>query len=170
MGSSSEADYQPDYDEMLAEIIQLVEEHVTIILRDEAVPVKCAILASIPSLCVFFGRQKSSDTVLSHLVTYLNDREWQLRLAFFASIVQVGPVIGLRAVEDYVLPLMLQSLADPEEAVVAQVIQGFISLDRDGWVKRMSRWDIFAAVRGFLCHPNSWIRQGEHRRRTVSTS
>ena len=146
---------------MLAEIVTLVEDQVTIILRDEAVPVKCAILTSIPNLCVFFGRQRSTETVLSHLVTYLNDREWTLRLAFLSSIVQVGPVIGLRAVEDYFLPLMLQSLADPEEAVVAQVIQGFISLDRDGWVKRMSRWDVFAAVRGFLCHPNTWIRQGQ---------
>jgi hypothetical protein len=44
-------------------------------------------------------------------MTYLNDRDWLLRLAFFDGIVDVGAFIGIKAVEEYVLPLMLQALA-----------------------------------------------------------
>nr|XP_019002677.1 VPS15 protein kinase [Kwoniella mangroviensis CBS 8507]OCF66138.1 VPS15 protein kinase [Kwoniella mangroviensis CBS 8507] len=161
-GPSSESStiIEPDYDAMLQEIQSVVEEQATTLLVDTAPPVKRSILASISDLCLFFGRQKSNETVLSHIMTYLNDRDWQLRLAFFDGIVGVGAFIGVRAIEEYVLPLMLQALADPEEAVVARVIGSMTSLTSLGLLARMKSWDVFAAVRGFLCHPNMWIRQG----------
>lgn len=100
-----------DYDSMLAEIQSVVEEQATTLLVDTSSNVKRNMLASISDLCLFFGRQKSSETVLSHIMTYLNDRDWQLRLAFFDGIVDVGAFIGIKAIEEYVLPLMLQALA-----------------------------------------------------------
>ncbi|WVW81748.1 hypothetical protein I302_103744 [Kwoniella bestiolae CBS 10118] len=158
--SESSTIIEPDYDSMLQEIQSVVEEQATTLLVDTVSPVKRSILASISDLCLFFGRQKSNETVLSHIMTYLNDRDWQLRLAFFDGIVGVGAFIGVRAIEEYVLPLMLQALADPEEAVVARVIGSLTSLTSLGLLARMKLWDVFAAVRGFLCHPNIWIRQG----------
>lgn len=103
--------YQPDYDVMLQEIQGAVEEQATTLLVDPASAVKRGILSSISDLCLFFGRQKSNEIVLSHIMTYLNDKDWMLRLAFFDGIVGVGAFIGLRAVEEYVLPLMFQALA-----------------------------------------------------------
>lgn len=146
---------------MLLEIQQAVEEQATLLLTDPSVQVKRGTLSNIADLCLFFGRQKSSETVLSHLVTYLNDRDWTLRLAFFEGIVGVGAFIGLKAVEEYVLPLMLQALSDPEEAVVAKVVSAFTSLASLGLLARMRIWDVFQAILGFLCHPDTWIRQGE---------
>lgn len=102
---------QPDYDSMLLEIQSVVEEQATTLLVDSSSHVKRAMLSSISDLCLFFGRQKSSETVLSHIMTYLNDRDWLLRLAFFDGVVGVGAFIGIRAIVEYVLPLMLQSLA-----------------------------------------------------------
>jgi phosphoinositide-3-kinase regulatory subunit 4 len=102
---------EPDYDSMLIEIQAVVEEQATTLLVDPSSQVKRAFIASIADLCLFFGRQKSNETVLSHIMTYLNDRDWLLRLAFFDGIVDVGAFIGIRAVEEYVLPLMLQALA-----------------------------------------------------------
>jgi phosphoinositide-3-kinase regulatory subunit 4 len=102
---------EPDYDSMLIEIQSVVEEQATTLLVDPSSQVKRAFLSSVADLCLFFGRQKSNETVLSHIMTYLNDRDWLLRLAFFDGIVDVGAFIGIRAVEEYVLPLMLQSLA-----------------------------------------------------------
>lgn len=96
---------------MLLEIQSVVEESATTLLVDPSPEVKRAMLSSISDLCLFFGRAKSHETVLSHIMTYLNDRDWQLRLAFFDGIVGVGAFIGIRAIEEYVLPLMLQSLA-----------------------------------------------------------
>ncbi|WWC85771.1 uncharacterized protein L201_000637 [Kwoniella dendrophila CBS 6074] len=159
-GPESSGVIEPDYDVMLQEIQSVVEEQATTLLVDTAPPVKRSILASVSDLCLFFGRQKSNETVLSHIMTYLNDRDWMLRLAFFDGIVGVGAFIGVRAIEEYVLPLMLQSLADPEEAVVARVIGSMTSLTSLGLLARMRLWDVFMAVKGFLVHPNLWIRQG----------
>lgn len=50
---------------------------------------------------------------------------------------------------------------DPEEAVVARVIGSLTSLTSLGLLPRMKLWDVFFAIRGFLCHPDSWIRQGK---------
>jgi len=102
---------EPDYDSMLDEIQAVVEEQATTLLVDPSSQVKRAFLESVADLCLFFGRQKSNETVLSHIMTYLNDRDWLLRLAFFDGIVDVGAFIGIKAVEEYVLPLMLQALA-----------------------------------------------------------
>ncbi|WVQ93835.1 hypothetical protein IAU59_000913 [Kwoniella sp. CBS 9459] len=160
LGPESSGIIEPDYDAMLQEIQAVVEEQATTLLVDTSPPVKRSMLASMSDLCLFFGRQKSNETVLSHIMTYLNDRDWMLRLAFFDGIVDVGAFIGVRAIEEYVLPLMVQALADPEEAVIARVITSLTSLATLGLLSRMRLWDIFAAVRGFLCHPNIWIRQG----------
>jgi phosphoinositide-3-kinase regulatory subunit 4 len=145
---------------MLLEIQSAVEEQATLLLTDPSVQVKCATLSGITDLCLFFGRQKSSETILSHLMTYLNDRDWTLRLAFFEGIVGVGAFIGLKAVEEYILPLMRQALSDPEEAVVAKVLSSLTSLASLGLLARMKIWEIFQAARGLLCHPDTWIRQG----------
>jgi phosphoinositide-3-kinase regulatory subunit 4 len=102
---------------MLQEIQAVVEEQATTLLVDISPTVKRSMLSSIAELCLFFGRQKSSETVLSHIMTYLNDRDWMLRLAFFDGIVGVGAFIGIKAIEEYVLPLMLQALAGESCAV-----------------------------------------------------
>ena len=96
---------------MLSEIQASVDEHAAILLVDSSANVKRAVLETVSDLSAFFGRQRANETVLSHVMTYLNDRDWSLRLAFFDGIVNVGAFMGMKAVEEYVLPLMLQSLS-----------------------------------------------------------
>ena len=45
------------------------------------------------------------------MITYLNDRDWLLRYAFFDSIVDVAACAGGRSLEEYILPLMIQALS-----------------------------------------------------------
>jgi phosphoinositide-3-kinase regulatory subunit 4 len=45
------------------------------------------------------------------MITYLNDRDWLLRHAFFESIVDVAACVGGRSLEEYILPLMIQALS-----------------------------------------------------------
>ncbi|EIW67963.1 hypothetical protein TREMEDRAFT_44965 [Tremella mesenterica DSM 1558] len=158
--SDSSITGDPDYDSMITDIQSIVEEQAITLLVDPASSVKRSMLSSIADLCLFFGRQKSSEAVLSHIMTYLNDRDWHLRLGFFDCIVGVGAFIGIRAIEEYVLPLMSQALADPEEAVVTAVIVSLTSLSSLGLLTRVKLWDICGTIRGFLVHPNAWIRQG----------
>ena len=80
-------------------------------LVDQSSVVKRAVLHNISYLCVFLGVQKTNDVLLSHMITYLNDRDWLLRYAFFDCIVDVAACAGGRSLEDYILPLMIQALS-----------------------------------------------------------
>jgi phosphoinositide-3-kinase regulatory subunit 4 len=56
-----------------------MQELVLALMSDPESIVKRAIVPAMPELCLFFGRQRANDALLSHLITYLNDRDWQLR-------------------------------------------------------------------------------------------
>lgn len=116
------------------------------------------------------------------MITYLNDRDWLLREAFFTSIVNVAAHVGSRSLEEYILPLMIQALSgwssfswcshawmtlikfdtpDVEETVVAKVLSSLTSLAELGLFQKLRIWELMSAATGFLYHPNVWIRQGE---------
>lgn len=89
----------------------MIQEQLLSLLADRSSIVKRAVLHNTSSLCIFFGRQKANDILLSHMITYLNDRDWLLRYAFFQSIVDVAVCVGGRSLDEYILPLMIQSLS-----------------------------------------------------------
>lgn len=98
------------YDSSLQDLHAVIQEQATILLIDSDSSVKRALLTNITCLCVFFGRQKANDVLLSHMITYLNDKDWMLRSAFFESIKGVGTFVGAKSLEEYILPLMIQAL------------------------------------------------------------
>lgn len=67
----------------------MVQQKVVTLLSDSENIVKQSLMENgITRLCVFFGRQKANDVLLSHMITFLNDKnDWHLRGAFFDSIV-----------------------------------------------------------------------------------
>lgn len=67
----------------------MVQQKVVTLLSDPENIVKQTLMENgITRLCVFFGRQKANDVLLSHMITFLNDKnDWHLRGAFFDSIV-----------------------------------------------------------------------------------
>ena len=99
------------YDQALQDLHGVIQEQLVTLLFDSSSTVKRAILYNISELCVFFGRQKTNDVLLSHVITYLNDRDWMLRWAFFDSIVGIAACVGARSLEEYILPLMIQALS-----------------------------------------------------------
>lgn len=103
--------HKATYDSSLQEIQTAIQEQLVALLEDPSSVVKRAILHNISSLCVFFGRQKTNDVLLSHIITYLNDRDWPLRYAFFESVVGIATCVGSRSLEEYILPLMIQALS-----------------------------------------------------------
>jgi phosphoinositide-3-kinase regulatory subunit 4 len=68
---------------------EMVQQKVVTLLSDPENIVKQTLMETgITRLCVFFGRQKANDVLLSHMITFLNDKnDWHLRAAFFHSIV-----------------------------------------------------------------------------------
>ncbi|KIJ34216.1 hypothetical protein M422DRAFT_782951 [Sphaerobolus stellatus SS14] len=110
------------YDACLQELQSAVQDILVSLLVDNSSVVKRAILHNVSPLCIFLGRQKTNDVLLGHMITYLNDRDWLLRHAFFESIVDVAACVGSRSLDEYIFPLMVQALSDEEETVVARVL------------------------------------------------
>ncbi|KAI0050276.1 ARM repeat-containing protein [Auriscalpium vulgare] len=155
-----EAHFEVSYDAALQDLQNSVQEHLTTLLVDSSSVVKRAVLHDISALCIFLGRQRTNDVLLSHMITYLNDRDWLLRWSFFDAIVDVAACAGGRSLEEYILPLMIQSLSDVEESVVARVLSSLTNLCELGLFQKMRIWELMSATLGFLYHPNAWIRQG----------
>jgi phosphoinositide-3-kinase regulatory subunit 4 len=147
------------YDNNRADLMSYFEDHTTGLLEDTETSVRRAFLGSIATLCYALGSAKASDVVLSHLNTYLNDRDWQLKCAFFETIVGVAVFVGGAPLEEYILPLMVQALTDPEETVVERVLRSFSAIARLGLFQRSTLWELVDVVARFTMHPNPCIRE-----------
>lgn len=81
---------------------EMVQQKVVTLLSDPENIVKQTLMENgITRLCVFFGRQKANDVLLSHMITFLNDKnDWHLRGAFFDSIVGRLPSQSLHIISD----------------------------------------------------------------------
>ncbi len=99
------------YDASMLDLQSAIQDQLSALLVDPSPVVKRAMLHNISALCIFLGRQRTNDVLLSHMITYLNDRDWLLRFAFFDCIVDVAACAGGRSLEEYILPLMIQALS-----------------------------------------------------------
>ncbi|KAF8435557.1 hypothetical protein BGX38DRAFT_1274971 [Terfezia claveryi] len=159
VGTAPESTYQALFDIARSDLATIFQEYATVFLTDPDSSVRRAILTSVTRLCVFFGRQKANDVILSHLNTYLNDKDWMLRSAFFETIIGVAAFLGGTSLEEYIMPLMVQALADPEELVVEKVVRSLASMAGIGLFQRSKTWELIDIVARFAMHPNLWIRQ-----------
>ena len=158
-GISADAAFQGLFDNARAELIEIFEGHTKALVTDTDSAVKRAFLGSVPELCMFFGTAASNDIILSHLNTYLNDRNWMLKCAFFRTIVGVATFLGGTSLEEFILPLMVQALTDPEEFVVQSVLHSFANMAELGLFQRSKTWELVDVVARFTMHPNIWIRE-----------
>jgi phosphoinositide-3-kinase regulatory subunit 4 len=94
--------------------------------------------------------------------------------------------VGGRSLEEYILPLMIQSLSgiikiwkytaimikilntfiflillDSEEFVVEKVLNSLTSLAELGLFQKMKLCELAAVVSPLMCHPGIWIRYGK---------
>ncbi|KAI9267985.1 hypothetical protein BDA99DRAFT_504553 [Phascolomyces articulosus] len=157
---TEELDFESTYDTSLQDLKSVIQEQVTTLLIDSESTVKRALLSNITCLCVFFGRQKANDILLSHMITYLNDKDWMLRSTFFESIKGVGTYVGAKSLDEYILPLMIQALTDAEEFVIEKVLNSLTSLADLDLFNKIKLWELIGTVAPLMCHPSTWIRYG----------
>jgi serine/threonine protein kinase/WD40 repeat protein len=122
--------------------------------------VKRALLVDITRLCVFFGRERTLDVVLPQLITFLNDRDWELRGAFFDYIGGVCSFVGRVTVELYILPCIEQALFDVQEIVITKALECLANLCQLGLFQRKTS-ALVEKVKmtcSLLLHPSWWIR------------
>ncbi|KAF2672203.1 phosphoinositide 3-kinase regulatory subunit 4 [Microthyrium microscopicum] len=169
-GTITRSMYQNMFDVARDDLIAQFETHTKALFTDSDASVRRALLPSVGTLCVFFGTQKASDVILSHLNTYVNDREWLLKSAFFDTIVGVAAYVGTAGLEEFILPLMVQALTDPEERVVERVIRSFSAMAELGLFQRPTMWELLTIVVRFTMHPNLWIREAAAQFITATTT
>ncbi|XP_066593358.1 phosphoinositide 3-kinase regulatory subunit 4 isoform X2 [Prorops nasuta] len=150
---------KPSYDSELQTLHEMVQQSVSMLLTDPQNLVKQTLIENgINKLCVFFGKQKSNDILLSHFITFLNDKhDSELRRSFFECIVSVAAHIGWHS-SPILMPLLQQGLADPEEFVTTKAINAMATLTTLGLLHKSALYQLLSETVVFLVHPNLWIR------------
>ncbi|XP_074653856.1 phosphoinositide 3-kinase regulatory subunit 4-like [Tubulanus polymorphus] len=158
--TSSTSHTLASYDAELQALHEMIQQKVVTLLSDPDNSVKQTLLENgITRLCVFFGRQKANDVLLSHMITFLNDKyDWHLRGAFFDSIVGVAAYVGWQS-STILKPLLQQGLTDTEEFVITKTLAALKSLTELGLFQKPLLHDLLKEVIPFLCHPGVYIRQ-----------
>lgn len=97
------------YDNEVALLQNSFHEIVSVLLSDSVNSVKQSLLEhSVKKLAVFFGRVKANDVLLSHMITFLNDKDdAYLRDSFYQSIGGVVAFVGWQC-SQILLPLLQQ--------------------------------------------------------------
>ena len=103
------------YDLELSSLQELISRIVVTLVTDpdSTAAVKRALLTDITRLAVFMTRQATNDLLLPLLITFLNDRDTTLRIAFFEEIFGVCAFVGRASLQAFVLPCILQVRALP---------------------------------------------------------
>jgi len=148
------------YDAEVNALHEPIRQAVTLLLEDQQSCVKQVLVqCGGARLAVFFGRQRANDVLLSHMITFLNDKnDSQLRFCFFDNIAGIAAFVGWHC-STILKPLLQQGLADPEEFVVARAINAMASLACQGLLEKVSLFEMLRDTLPFLMHPNIWIRQ-----------
>ncbi|XP_054156048.1 phosphoinositide 3-kinase regulatory subunit 4-like [Oppia nitens] len=152
-----------NYDEELTLLHNSFQLIVTQLLTDGNNCVRRTLLLtpySCANLCVFFGRQKTNDLILSHIITFLNDKnDFQLRASFFDNIIVIASYLGSDQCSKILQPLLQQGLSDAEEIIIYKIITSMTSLIEQGLLKKSIIYELLREAVPLLSHPNLWINQ-----------
>ncbi|KNC49578.1 VPS15 protein kinase [Thecamonas trahens ATCC 50062] len=149
----------PIFDAQLDDLSTAIKSLAMVLLTDAQPVVRRALLPHLPQLATFFNRSGSSAFLLSHMITYLNDRDWHLRAEFFEHVVAVVAAtrVGTAGVEQFLLPLLHIGLDDPEEAVVHRACACVTALTRLRLISHPQLAALAHRIAPLLGHPNPWI-------------
>ncbi|XP_055699019.1 phosphoinositide 3-kinase regulatory subunit 4 [Phlebotomus papatasi] len=151
--------HQVRYEREMTVLHDMVQLMTSSLLTDPQGIVKQTLIeADITKLCIFFGKNKAYDVILSHMITFLNDKEDKhLRGSFFECIVGVAAYVGWTCSE-ILMPLLQQGLTDTEEMVIAKAIRAMSALAELGLVEKPALVAFITEAACYMNHPNGWIR------------
>ncbi|XP_022255692.1 phosphoinositide 3-kinase regulatory subunit 4-like [Limulus polyphemus] len=145
---------QASYDTELQALHELVQQSVSTLLSDPENAVKQMLLEKgITQLCVFFGQQKANDVLLSHMITFLNDK-----VRTFGPYISTNP--GENNKHGVTWVINTTGLADTEEFVISKTLTAMTDLAELGLLQKQMCYELVQETIPLLCHPNLWLRQG----------
>ena len=131
---------------------------VSSLLTDRSNSVKRQFLQSnVSKLAVFLGKGKANDVILSHIITFLNDKsDGELRAAFFDHIVSIVGVLG-ETTSSILKPLLSQGLVDTSESVIVKAMNAISCLSQLSILEKSTMFDLVSETIPFLFHPSPRI-------------
>jgi phosphoinositide-3-kinase regulatory subunit 4 len=141
------------------EMIESFKDMISHLLTDPSNEVKRALLdTNISKLCAFLGKTRTNDVILSHIITFLNDKEdFELRASFFDNIVPIAAFLGSQC-SSILRPLLQQGLSDAEEYVIHRTLQSLTTLTSLKFLDKSLLFQLLGESSPLLSHPNPWIR------------
>lgn len=121
--------------------------------------IKRLLLMDILRLCTFFGQESTMDRLLTQLLTFLNDPDWELRCAFCAKIPAVCAFLGATVTAECILPCIENAIYDCEEKVVLCAIHTLTSLVQLKLLSNSFVVDFVVKCKCLLLHPSDSLRE-----------
>lgn len=142
-------------DANLCALEAFVYEQVSELIADASPSVRRTCLANMEPLCMLLGERMHA--VLPHILTYLNDDDVGVRMAFFDAVVHIAHQLGGETVDTCIHPLVVQALGDECELVQVCALRAFCKLVP--MLSGATLWELVQYVTSLLAHPNAWVRE-----------
>lgn len=120
--------------------------------------VKRLLLTDITRLCVFFGQESAVDRVLTQLLTFLDDQDWELRYAFCAKIPAVCAFLGRTVTAECILPFLENAIYDVEERVVLAALHALTAILQSRLISNRFVVEFTDKCKCLLVHPSDTLR------------
>nr|XP_022913149.1 phosphoinositide 3-kinase regulatory subunit 4 isoform X1 [Onthophagus taurus] len=149
-----------NYDAELQALHEMIKQMVGPLLSDTSPLVKRTLVNhNVAKLCMFFGHQMSNDILLSHMITFLNDKDdKELRATFFDAIVGIAACLGWHSTA-VLKPLFVQGMRDVSEFVIVKTLKCMEHLTEVALFPKEMMVGLVMECSLFLVHPSLWIRQ-----------
>ncbi|CAH8499372.1 unnamed protein product [Schistosoma turkestanicum] len=159
-------DYQGDQkmsDSSYLSILRLhVQERLVALFSDPNPHVRLALMNTngLSCLASFFGRSGTNGTLLSHMITFLNDKcKPELRAAFFRQVSPLASLTGAQFVT-ILRSLLEQGLIDPDDMVIEECLHCLTNLLRRKLLSAPIAVSFLTQSLALTAHPCLRIRQG----------
>ncbi|KAA3679154.1 phosphoinositide-3-kinase, regulatory subunit 4 [Paragonimus westermani] len=142
--------------------LSLLRSHIQDRFSDLDRQVRHALMTTdgLAKLAAFFGRSHTSGTLLSHMITFLNDKDDHgLRTSFYRRIVPLITLIGAQSVS-VVRPLLEQGLVDPNETVLEVCLRAITQLLNRRLLSAPVAVAFLTRCLSLTAHPTRRLRQG----------
>lgn len=146
-------------DEQLHPVRILLSELFLLLVASDSPHIIGAWVSHIGPCAALMGSQKSCDLFLSHMVTLLNHKSWKLRDCFAKSVPQLFPALDTLTLENFLLPLLSQSLFDKSPAVAKSTICSLLWLLKNNCLSTNDTRQLFYDSLPYLLHYDAYLRQ-----------
>ena len=116
------------FDTDVLSLQEFVRDQMYTLVCDPSSTVKCVLLSHATSLCTLLNTNCVKSVLLTHMLTYLNDENTDLRMAFFDAVVPIARLLESGTIEKCIHPFLLQALGDDDVRVQVQVLRAIQQL------------------------------------------